>query len=147
VLFIDLDNFKQLNDKHGHEAGDLLLVETANRLKGCVREMDTVARYGGDEFVVMINELESDKVTAKAQARVIAEKIRDALAKPFMIDPRGSGKPETAFEHQCTASIGVAVFNDGEASLDDILNWADQAMYRAKETGRNSICFYDGQTA
>lgn len=147
MLFIDLDNFKQLNDKHGHAVGDLLLIETADRLRACVREMDTVARFGGDEFVVMINELETDKATSRVQAGVIAEKIRDALSKPFFLKLQQEGKPETTVEHQCTASIGVAIFNSEEGSQDDIINWADQAMYRAKESGRNTIRYYGDETA
>jgi diguanylate cyclase (GGDEF)-like protein len=101
-----------------------------------------VARFGGDEFVVMINELEADNATSRVQAGVIAEKIRDALSKPFMLKLRQERKPATTVEHQCTASIGVAMFGSDEGSQDDILNWADQAMYRAKEAGRNAICFY-----
>jgi diguanylate cyclase (GGDEF)-like protein len=147
LLFIDLDNFKQLNDKRGHAIGDLLLVETADRLKKCVREMDTVARFGGDEFVVMINELETDKTLSRVQAAAIAEKIRDALAKPFVLKAQHEGDEEVSIEHRCTASIGVALFICNDGSPDDILNWADQAMYRAKESGRNAICFHGVQPA
>ena len=83
LMFLDLDNFKPLNDMHGHVVGDLLLIEAADRLEACVREMDTVARFGGDEFVVMISDLDADKSRIDAQARLIAEKIRVALSDPI----------------------------------------------------------------
>jgi diguanylate cyclase (GGDEF)-like protein len=145
VIFIDLDNFKQLNDRHGHAVGDLLLIQTADRLRGCVREMDTVARFGGDEFVMIINELEIDKAKSRLLAGSIAEKIRTALSKPFVLNAQGPGKDGKTVEHLCSASIGVAVFNSGDGNEDDILNWADHAMYRAKEAGKNTVCFY-GET-
>ena len=145
IIFIDLDNFKQLNDKHGHAVGDLLLIETADRLRGCVRGMDTVARFGGDEFVVMISELEMDKTASRAKANSIAEKIRDELSRLYVLRIQHEGKVETTIEHQCTASIGVALFIGSEGSREDVLNWADRAMYKAKESGRNSICFYGDQ--
>jgi diguanylate cyclase (GGDEF)-like protein len=143
LMFLDLDNFKPLNDTHGHEVGDLLLVEAADRLKNCMREMDTVARFGGDEFVVMISELDTDKSASIAQVGLIAEKIRTALSEPYFLSIKHEGKAETSVEHHCTASIGVALFIDHEASQDDILKWADAAMYQAKETGRNSVRFYE----
>jgi len=143
LMFLDLDNFKPLNDIHGHEVGDLLLIDAAERLKGCVREMDTVARFGGDEFVVMISELAAGKAESMAQAGIIAEKIRGALANPFVLRIQHKGNAETTIEHHCTASIGVALFINHEASQDDIIKWADTAMYQAKEAGRNSIKFWD----
>ena len=146
MLFIDLDNFKQLNDSYGHAVGDLLLIETANRLRACVREMDTVARFGGDEFVVMVNELEAGKAESKIQAGVNAEKIRDELAKPYRLIVQHEGQVEKTIEHQCTASIGVALFINNEGTRDDILDWADRAMYRAKEAGRNAIRFYGDES-
>jgi diguanylate cyclase (GGDEF)-like protein len=147
MLFIDLDNFKQLNDKHGHAVGDQLLIETANRLKGCVREMDTVARFGGDEFVVMIKELQADIAISRVQAATIAEKIREAFSIPFVLKVQYKEEISAVIEHQCTASIGVALFIGDKGSQDDILNWADQAMYRAKEAGGNTICFYGDNTS
>ena len=143
VMFLDLDNFKPLNDTHGHVVGDLLLIEAANRLKTCVRELDTVARFGGDEFVVMLSELDVDKTTASTQARVVAEKILAALSSPYVLIVNHDGKLNSSIEHRCTASIGVAMFINHEGSQDDILNWADAAMYQAKEAGRNSIRFYE----
>jgi diguanylate cyclase (GGDEF)-like protein len=145
IIFIDLDNFKQLNDRHGHAAGDLLLIQTADRLRGCVREMDTVARFGGDEFVVMINELETDGARSRLLAGSIAEKIRIVLSQPFVLNVQEFGKAEIAVEHLCSASIGVAVFNSDAGNEDVVLNWADHAMYRAKEAGKNTVCFY-GET-
>ena len=146
VMFLDLDNFKPLNDRYGHAIGDLLLIEAATRLKDCVREMDTVARFGGDEFVVIISELNTDRIASTAEAKIIAEKIGGALAEPYRLTRRTEGESVTTIEHHCAASIGVTVFLDHEASQDDILKWADSAMYEAKEAGRNSIRFYDSET-
>ena len=143
LLFLDLDNFKTLNDTHGHAAGDLLLEQAANRMKICVREIDTVARLGGDEFVVVVDDLNADKAEATAQAGPIAEKIRAALAVPYSITVKQKDHPDAIVEHQCTASIGVVVFIDGEGSQDDFLRWADTAMYRAKDAGSNLIRFYE----
>jgi diguanylate cyclase (GGDEF)-like protein len=142
VMFLDLDNFKPLNDAHGHGVGDLLLVEVARRLTECVREMDTVARLGGDEFVVMLSELDTDKAVSIAQAHVVAEKIRTSLALPYHLAVVVTGQTAAVVVHQCSASIGVAVFVNHEATQTDILKWADAAMYRAKEAGRNAVRFH-----
>ena len=142
VMFLDLDNFKPLNDAHGHEAGDLLLIDVAGRMKNCVREMDTVARVGGDEFVVMISELKVDHAESMLQASLIAEKIRLELAQPYRLSLKHNGSAEAMVEHHCTASIGVVLFSNHQASQDDILKQADTAMYQAKECGRNSIRFF-----
>ncbi len=141
LMFLDLDNFKSLNDTHGHDVGDLLLIEAAERLQGCVREMDTVARFGGDEFVVMISELDVDKARSVTQAGIIAEKIRVTLSEPYQLIVRRQGKMEGTVEHHCTASIGVSLFFDHETSQEDILKRADTAMYHAKEAGRNTFRF------
>ena len=146
-MFLDLDNFKSLNDTHGHKVGDLLLIEVANRLKSCVREMDTVARFGGDEFVVMISELDVDKSESIAQAGRIAEKLSAALAMPHVLKVEHEGKAETTVEHCCTASIGVALFGKDDTIQEDVLKWADTAMYQAKEAGCNLIRFYAGADA
>lgn len=145
LMFLDLDYFKPLNDMHGHVAGDLLLIQAADRLKSFVREMDTVARFGGDEFVVMLSELNTDKVKSISQAEIVAEKIRIRLSDPYLLTIKREGKADATVEHQCTVSIGVALFINHEASPDDILKWADTAMYQAKEEGRNSIRFYDSK--
>lgn len=143
LLFLDLDNFKPLNDVHGHGAGDLLLIEVAHRLKSCVRAMDTVARFGGDEFVVMICELVADKAEAMAQAGNVAETIRIALAEPYQLCVKYIGEADTIVTHRCTVSIGVAVFISHEASPDSVIKWADQAMYQSKRDGGNSIRYYE----
>ena len=139
LMFLDLDNFKLLNDTQGHEVGDLLLIEVADRLKSCVRQMDTVARFGGDEFLVMISELHTDKTESTVQARIVAEKIRVTLAEPYRLNVKLEGKTESRVEHPCTASIGVALFINHETSQVDILKWADQAMYQAKGEGSLSL--------
>ncbi len=146
LIFLDLDNFKPLNDTHGHAVGDLLLSEAGDRLKDCVRETDTVARFGGDEFVVILRDLTPDKPTSISQAKIVAEKIRSALSDPYRLPIRHEGNAENEIEHSCTASIGVALFIKYEVSQDNILKWADKAMYQAKEAGRNAIWFYDSQT-
>lgn len=143
LMFLDLDNFKPLNDTYGHVVGDLLLIEAANRLKSCVREMDTVARFGGDEFVVMLSELDVDKTVATSQARLVAEKILAALSVPYLLTVSHDGEPGPTVEHHCTASIGVAMFINHDGSQDDILMWADAAMYQAKDAGQNSVRFYE----
>jgi len=141
LLFLDLDNFKPLNDMHGHEMGDLLLIEASARLKSCVREMDTVARFGGDEFIVMLGDLDTDKTESAKEADLIAEKIRKALSEPYLLISPANGHPSRVIEHHCTASIGVTLFNDHDASQNEIFKRADTAMYQAKEAGRNQICF------
>jgi diguanylate cyclase (GGDEF)-like protein/PAS domain S-box-containing protein len=143
LMFIDLDNFKPLNDTHGHAAGDLLLIEVAHRLKNCVREMDTVARFGGDEFVVMLSELGVDKDQSSAQAHSMAEKIRTSLSEPYHLVITRENEPDSIVEHHSSASIGVVVFVDHKDDQEDLINKADMAMYLAKENGRNSISFYD----
>jgi diguanylate cyclase (GGDEF)-like protein/PAS domain S-box-containing protein len=142
LMFLDLDNFKPLNDTHGHVVGDLLLVEVAARLKYCVRETDSVSRFGGDEFVVMLSELDVDQAESIGQSRVVAEKIRAALSEPYLLTAQHDGLAATTIQHHCTASIGVAVFINHNASQDDIIKWADLAMYEAKAAGRNQIRFY-----
>lgn len=143
LMFLDLDNFKPLNDAYGHEAGDLLLIEVAQRLAECVREMDTVVRLGGDEFVVMLRELDSDRVLSIEQAAGVAEKVRLSIAKPYQLNLFPSGDSNRIVEHHCSVSIGLVVFINHEASATDILKWADAAMYQAKEAGRNTIRFSD----
>jgi len=109
---------------------ELLLVETAQRLTSCVREMDTVARFGGDEFLVMLGELDGDKAESATQAGIVAEKIRATLAEPYLLKLERERKTETTVEHRCTSSIGVALFNDHAASTEEIIKWADMAMYQ-----------------
>ncbi|MEY4139757.1 MAG: hypothetical protein RLZZ371_1939, partial [Pseudomonadota bacterium] len=112
VLFLDLDNFKPVNDTYGHGAGDLLLIEAARRLKSCVREIDTVARFGGDEFVVVLNELAPDRGQAHSQVDMLAQKICQALAEPYVLHLSADGeRPAQTIEHRCTASIGAMLFH------------------------------------
>ncbi len=134
ILFIDLDNFKTLNDTRGHDAGDLLLVEAAQRLQTCVRESDTVARLGGDEFVVVLEALSHDRNDAALQADRIAEKIRLLLNEPYQI---------TDFIHHGAGSIGVCLFQGGDVTVKDLFKRADTAMYEAKTSGRNAVRFFD----
>ncbi len=136
VLFLDMDRFKLLNDTLGHDYGDLMLIEVANRIQSCVREMDTVARLGGDEFVVLIESLSADEQDASRQVGIIAEKIREALARPYRMREQ---------EHQSSPSIGIALYRGNEASADVLLRHADLAMYQAKNAGGNSVCFFDSR--
>ncbi len=144
LMFVDLDNFKPLNDEHGHDVGDLLLVEVARRLSSCVREVDTVARFGGDEFVVMLSELDADQATSLTQAGAVAEKIRQILGEPYHLRvlQEGDLAPHVV-QHRCTASIGVVLFSDHGVTQEDLLRLADAAMYRAKSAGRNRVYFAD----
>ena len=133
VMLIDLDNFKAINDGLGHDQGDLLLQQAAQRLGRCVREGDTVARLGGDEFVVMLEDLSEDLEQATRQAEAAGEKILATLNQPYEL--RGG-------RHRCTPSIGVTLFADQRQSIDELLRQADLAMYRSKAAGRNSLHFF-----
>jgi diguanylate cyclase (GGDEF)-like protein len=120
----------------------LLLIEAATRLKNCVREIDTVARFGGDEFVVILNGLDADKTDATSQVQPVVEKILASLSAPYLLTVSHDIQAASTIEHHCTASIGVAMFINEECSQDDILKWADGAMYQAKHSGGNSIKLY-----
>ena len=143
VMFLDLDNFKPLNDLHGHEIGDLLLVEVARRLTACVREIDTVARFGGDEFVIMLNELHLNVAESHEQARTIAEKVRLSLSEPYELQVNRGDVEPVAVTHRCAASIGVTLFWGYIGTADEVLKCADGAMYQAKAAGRNAVVFHD----
>ncbi len=134
ALFIDMDRFKLLNDSHGHEAGDKLLIEVAQRLQLAVRTTDTVARVGGDEFVVLLEDLSIDLAEATLQASQIGEKIRTSLNVDYDLG---------ALKFHSTPSIGVALFRGRELDSDEILRRADQAMYAVKQAGRNAVRVYD----
>ena len=134
LLFVDMDNFKVLNDTHGHFMGDQLLQQVAMRLTSCVREGDTVARLGGDEFVVMLEDHSEDLTVATGQARVVAEKVLAVLAQPHQLDN---------YTHISTSSIGVTLFGDLHESIEEPLKRADMAMYQAKAAGRNTLRFFD----
>ena len=133
LLFIDIDNFKTLNDIKGHNIGDMLLIEIAHRLHSCAREGDTVARIGGDEFVVMLEGLSPETEQAAAQANAAGEKIRQALHRPYQLKE---------FEHLSSCSIGISMFSQG-VSAEDLFKNADTAMYEAKKSGRNTLRFFD----
>ena len=144
LMFLDLDNFKPLNDQYGHGAGDLLLAEVAKRLRNCVRQVDTVARFGGDEFLVLLEDLTSDKEQAHSQADMVAGKIRSLLADPYVLQiTSGDFGTLQTIEHKCTVSIGVALFLGQTNTEVDVLKWADLAMYKAKDTGRDRVFFFD----
>jgi len=134
LLFIDLDNFKILNDTLGHDMGDLLLQQVAHRLIGCVRESDTVARLGGDEFVVMLEDMSEIPQEAATQAKIVGEKILARFNQPFQL---------AGYEHYGSPSIGVTLFSDQLNTVDELLKRADIAMYQAKASGRNAMRFYD----
>jgi diguanylate cyclase (GGDEF)-like protein/PAS domain S-box-containing protein len=142
VMFLDLDNFKSLNDSQGHKAGDLLLIEVGRRLVSVIRSMDTVARFGGDEFVVLCPELEGDQTGALARAGAMAEKIRASLAAPYLLEVNHDVGSRAVVEHHCTASVGVALFYQQTITQDDVFKRADAAMYQAKDAGRNRVVFY-----
>lgn len=146
LMFLDLDNFKPLNDSHGHIAGDLLLIEVAQRLQECVREIDTVARFGGDEFIVVLSELDTSECKSYKKAQIIAEKIRLSLAERYKLALTHTGHAGADIEHSCTASIGVVLFLGQNVSIDDLFKQADTSMYEAKQSGRNTVRFY-AQTA
>jgi len=143
LMYLDLDNFKPINDNHGHEAGDLLLAEVARRLNQCVRGTDTVARLGGDEFVVLMGGLDNDELESTRQARVVAEKIRLSLAQVYLLNTAQQHSGTSLIEHHCSASLGVVVFGRHSQNANTILQWADSAMYQAKDAGRNQVHFYD----
>ena len=136
LLFLDLDNFKALNDTLGHDIGDQLLQQVAERLESCVREGDTVARLGGDEFVVMLEDLSEHALEAAAQAEAVGEKILATLNQPYQF---------ATHVHHSTPSIGVTLFSDHEQNQDELLKQADIAMYQAKKAGRNTLRFFDPQ--
>jgi diguanylate cyclase (GGDEF)-like protein/PAS domain S-box-containing protein len=134
VLFVDLDQFKRINDAHGHAMGDALLREVARRLESFLREEDTVARLGGDEFVILLPELATSLDEAGALVMAVAEKIRRALEGPVTIEGQ---------EFVTSASIGLTVFPKDAESVDDLMREADTAMYRAKERGRNALAYFE----
>ena len=142
LVFLDLDNFKPLNDTYGHNIGDLLLTEVASRLKNSVRKGDVVSRLGGDEFVLVFDNLNEDKEISKESVFEIIEKIRIYIAKPYTFNIKNEENENIVIEHYCTASIGICMFKGEEISSLNIFKRADSAMYEAKESGRNTIKFY-----
>ena len=143
LVFIDLDNFKPLNDTYGHNVGDLLLIEVANRLKSSIRKLDAVARIGGDEFVIVLDEFDENKDISKENIFNVVEKIRIYIAQPYKFSIINEENTHIDIEHNCTASIGICIFKGEEESYINIFKCADLAMYEAKESGRNIIKFYE----
>ncbi len=136
LLFIDIDNFKTLNDTLGHDKGDLMLQQVAKRLESCVRESDTIARIGGDEFVVMLEYLSKIPMEAAAQTEAVGEKIRETLSQPYQLD---------SYEYLSSPSIGATLFNDDSQTVEELLKQTDLAMYQAKKSGGNTMRFFDPQ--
>jgi diguanylate cyclase (GGDEF)-like protein len=134
LLFLDLDHFKNLNDTAGHDTGDVLLQQVAQRLKTCVREEDTVARLGGDEFVVMLQSLSTRPEEAASQAQKVGETILTSLNKPYQLN---------GTEYNSSCSVGATLFGKTHQDAADLLKQADIAMYQVKNTGRNALCFFD----
>ena len=134
LLFIDLDNFKTLNDTRGHGVGDQMLIEVARRLQACVREGDTLSRFGGDEFVLLLEGLSEDTTQAAVQAQGVGEKVLEVLRQPYMLADS---------EFHSSSSVGVTLFFDYIEKLDELLKQADTAMYEAKKSGRNTLRFFD----
>jgi diguanylate cyclase (GGDEF)-like protein/PAS domain S-box-containing protein len=134
LFFIDLDNFKEINDTLGHDMGDLLLQQVSDRLNTCVRGDDTVARLGGDEFVVMLEDLSEEQAEAIKQAETIANKILALINQPFNL---------AHHDYSCTPSIGATLFKGYQRSMEELLKQADIAMYQAKNAGRNAFCFFE----
>jgi diguanylate cyclase (GGDEF)-like protein/PAS domain S-box-containing protein len=134
LLFIDMDNFKNLNDTLGHDYGDLLLQQIAGRLKDCVREGDTVARLGGDEFVILLEDMSGSLDDAVPQVEAIGRKVLEALGQPYNLN---------GTRYSSTPSIGVTLVKDQQIAADDFLKQADIAMYQAKKAGRNTLRFFD----
>jgi len=134
VLFIDLDQFKTLNDTKGHKVGDLLLVEVSKRLQSCVTDGNTVARLGGDEFVIILEELSEEAAQAAVQVKTVCDKILKVVSQVYSLD---------GFEYHTSTSIGITLFQNQEIGVDELLKRADIAMYQAKGAGRNTMRFYD----
>jgi len=136
LLFLDLDRFKTLNDTHGHDMGDILLQQVADRLTDTIREGDTVSRFGGDEFVILLEGLSAQPIEAAAQTEDIANKILSSINRPYQL---------ASHQYNCTTSIGIALFDDHKSEVEDLLKHADIALYKAKDDGRDTLRFFDPQ--
>ncbi|WP_304412189.1 EAL domain-containing protein [Acidovorax sp. CF316] len=137
LLFVDMDNFKDLNDTQGHEIGDELLRQVAARLGGCVRNGDTVARLGGDEFVLLLEGLSALPHEAASQAEIVGRKVLQALGQSYQLGGHA---------HHSSCSIGVTLYADPHTTVDELLKRGDMAMYQAKGAGRNTLRFFDPRT-
>lgn len=134
LLFIDLDNFKMVNDTKGHDIGDFVLIETAKRLQNTIRETDLISRLGGDEFIIVLEIPESNKEVAINNINIAAKKILEEIKKPYLI---------SNFDFRLTVSIGIALFENNEFSIDELMKFADTAMYSSKVNGRNRFTYFD----
>ncbi len=134
LLFIDLDNFKMVNDTKGHDIGDFVLIETAKRLQNTIRETDLISRLGGDEFIIVLEIPESNKEVAINNINIAAKKILEEIKKPYLI---------SNFDFRLTVSIGIALFENNEFSIDELMKFADTAMYSSKANGRNRFTYFD----
>jgi diguanylate cyclase (GGDEF)-like protein/PAS domain S-box-containing protein len=137
LIFLDLDNFKYLNDMHGHDMGDMLLIEVAKRIKFCLRQSDTVARLGGDEFMVLLQGLDTNEHEASLKAASVAEKIRVVLSNPFQLK---------AHTHMGSVSVGITLFNGQTVLPESLIKRADMAMYESKDSGKNKVKFFNPAT-
>lgn len=143
ILMLDLDHFKPMNDRYGHDCGDQLLKEVAFRIKECVKAEDTVVRLGGDEFVVLITDLGRDPKEATSKASIVANRILAEIARPFSFLPYSPAQNASEpFEFNFSCSIGGVIYFDKKVEADTLLTWADQAMYTAKQDGRNRVVFF-----
>ncbi|MGN8002427.1 bifunctional diguanylate cyclase/phosphodiesterase [Acidovorax sp. 22279] len=136
LLMLDLDNFKTVNETRGHDRGDALLLQVAHRLRGCVHEDDTVARQGGDEFVVVLEDLGDSPEDAAARAEDVGQRILGVLREPYQIDGAA---------HHSSLSMGVTIYSGTRETVDELLKRADLALYQAKNAGRDTLRFYDPQ--
>ena len=134
ILYLDLDHFKTINDTQGHDSGDEVLQEIANRIQATVRHEDSIARIGGDEFVILLESISKDKEQAATHAKMVGSKLLEVMAKPYMV--RG-------MEYPGSVSIGITLYCHSRESVHELLKRADMAMYEAKKAGRNTLCFYD----
>jgi diguanylate cyclase (GGDEF)-like protein len=142
AIFLDLDKFKRINDQFGHEAGDQLLISIGGRIKILVRDTDTVARYGGDEFVILLNKLSGSLLEAKSSAEQVANKILESFNLPHILHIHNATGEKLDIAYQIAASLGIVMFNGDVSKEVKILEWADEAMYKAKSEGGSAICFY-----
>jgi diguanylate cyclase (GGDEF)-like protein/PAS domain S-box-containing protein len=144
VMMIDLDNFKTLNDSLGHDVGDKLLVSVASRLESCIREGDTVSRIGGDEFVVIIEDLD-ETILVERQAEAVAKKLITCINEPYFLQQSLSIESQSMIEYHCSCSVGIALFSEQTITVEELIKQADTAMYAAKAAGRNTLRFFAPQ--
>lgn len=144
VILLDLDNFKELNDTYGHSVGDELLILVAQRIKHTLSASDQVIRLGGDEFLILLENLGSDLTTTEENALKVGQRVLDHLCLPYQLDvSRGEKEPVIQLEYSVTASMGIELFHCDEAAREEVMSAVDLAMYTAKKSGKNAICCHD----